>query len=119
VSPERFRLVVSTVLITGVALSAALVGLGFAAALAWGWQGSPIGTALAPVATTDFGGLPGRLVALQPLAVSQLGLMVLLATPVARVAASVVGFALEEDRLYAAITLAVLAVLLASIFVLR
>jgi uncharacterized membrane protein len=38
---------------------------------------------------------------------------------VARVAASVIGFILEEDRLYAAITLAVLAVLLVSIVVLR
>jgi len=46
-------------------------------------------------------------------------LFALLATPVTRVAASVVGFALEGDRLYTAITLAVLAVLLASIFLLR
>jgi hypothetical protein len=45
---------------------------------------------------------------LEPLAVSQLGLLILLATPGARVAASVVGFALERDRLYTAITLAVL-----------
>jgi uncharacterized membrane protein len=36
-----------------------------------------------------------------------------------RVASSVVGFALEGDRLYAAITLIVLAVLLGSIFLVR
>ena len=70
-------------------------------------------------ATTDFSNLQMRLASLEPLAISQLGLLVLLATPVARVAASVVGFALEGDRLYTAITLAVLAILLASIFVLR
>jgi len=44
---------------------------------------------------------------------------VLLATPVVRVAASCVAFALEGDRLYAGITLAVLAILLVSLFGLR
>ena len=118
-SPERFRIVVSAVLIAGVSASAALVSAGFAAALAWGWQASPLGVAIAPRATTDFGDLPARLMALQPLAISQLGLVVLLATPVGRVAASVIGFALERDRLYVCITLAVLIVLLVSILGLR
>ena len=45
----------------------------------------------------------------------QLGLLILLATPVARVAFSIVAFALQRDRLYVAITLVVLAVLLYSI----
>ena len=45
----------------------------------------------------------------------QLGLLVLLATPVARVAFSVLAFALQRDRLYVPITLVVLAVLLYSI----
>jgi uncharacterized membrane protein len=120
VTPERFRTVISTVLIVGVAASATLIGAGFLLALAIGWQGSVLspgpGTA---AATTDFSNLPGRLASLEPLAIAQLGLLVLLATPVARVAASVVGFALEGDRLYAAITLAVLVVLLTSIFILR
>jgi len=44
----------------------------------------------------------------------QLGLLILLATPVARVAFSIVAFALQRDRLYVAITLIVLAVLLYS-----
>ena len=104
----------------GVGISAALIGTGFVAALAIGWQGSLIGAAHAiQPSTTDFGGLPGRLAALEPAAIAQLGLLTLLATPVSRVAASVVGFALERDRLYAAITLAVLAILLTSIFFLR
>ena len=63
--------------------------------------------------------MPARLAALEPAAIVQLGLLALLATPVARVAASVVGFTLEHDRLYTAITLAVLLILLTSIFVLR
>ena len=44
----------------------------------------------------------------------QLGLLLLIATPIARVAFSVVGFAIERDRLYVAFTLIVLAVLLYS-----
>jgi uncharacterized membrane protein len=42
----------------------------------------------------------------------QLGLLILIATPVARVAFSVLGFAGERDWLYTNITLAVLAILL-------
>jgi uncharacterized membrane protein len=42
----------------------------------------------------------------------QLGLLLLIATPVARVAISVVAFAIQRDRLYTAITLFVLAVLI-------
>jgi uncharacterized membrane protein len=42
----------------------------------------------------------------------QLGLLILIATPVARVAFSVVGFALERDWFYVCVTLMVLALLL-------
>jgi len=45
----------------------------------------------------------------------QLGLLLLIATPVARVVFSVAGFILERDRLYVAFTLIVLAVLLYSL----
>ena len=45
----------------------------------------------------------------------QLGLLLLVATPVARVVFSVAGFALEGDRAYVVITLVVLAVLLFSL----
>ena len=43
-----------------------------------------------------------------------LGLLLLIATPVARVAFSIVAFALEKDRLYVGITVVVLALLLLS-----
>ena len=46
----------------------------------------------------------------------QLGLLLLIATPIARVAFSVVGFAIERDRLYVGFTLIVLAILLYSLF---
>jgi uncharacterized membrane protein len=45
----------------------------------------------------------------------QLGLLLLIATPVARVALAAVGFALERDRLYVVVSLIVLAVLLFSL----
>ena len=118
-TPERFREMVSGVLIVGVVVSAAFIAVGFVAALAVGWQGSLLGAATATSATTDFANLPDRLATLEPAAIVQLGLVTLLATPVARVAASVVGFALEGDRLYTAITTAVLLILLTSILVLR
>jgi uncharacterized membrane protein len=46
----------------------------------------------------------------------QLGLLVLIATPVARVAFSAVAFAWERDWIYVAFTLIVLGVLLYSLF---
>ena len=45
----------------------------------------------------------------------QLGLLLLLATPVARVAFSIAAFALQRDGLYVVVTIVVLAVLLYSI----
>jgi uncharacterized membrane protein len=45
-------------------------------------------------------------------AVIQFGLLLLIATPIARVAFSVVGFALEKDWMYVGITLAVLTLLI-------
>jgi uncharacterized membrane protein len=45
----------------------------------------------------------------------QLGLLILIATPIARVAFSIVGFALERDRMYVVFTVIVLAVLLYSL----
>jgi len=68
---------------------------------------------------SDFSAVGTGLRELRPIAFAQAGLLVLVATPVVRVMASVVAFALERDRLYTAITLAVLAILLISLFGLR
>lgn len=54
------------------------------------------------------------LIGLHPQAFITLGLLLLIATPVLRVAVSVVAFAIERDRLYVVITLLVLAILIAS-----
>jgi uncharacterized membrane protein len=45
----------------------------------------------------------------------QFGLLLLIATPVARVALAAVGFALEKDRLYAVVSLIVFAILAFSL----
>jgi uncharacterized membrane protein len=62
---------------------------------------------------------PGRLLALlksgEPAAIVQLGILLLIATPVARVVFAVIGFAMERDRLYVVISLIVLAVLTFSL----
>jgi uncharacterized membrane protein len=67
--------------------------------------------------TLDVGQLFSGAAQGMPIFVIQLGLVVLLATPVVRVFASVIVFAAERDRTYVAITLTVLAILLVSIFI--
>ena len=118
-TPNRFRAIVSTVLIVGVVTSAALIAIGFAGSLIVGWQGSLLGRGTTVGSASDFAGMFDGLAVLRPISIAQAGLVVLIATPVIRVATSVAAFALEGDRLYAAITTAVLAILLVSLFVLR
>jgi len=57
------------------------------------------------------------LIALKPLAVIQLGVITLLATPVLRVASSLVLFAIEKNRAFVLITFFVLLILFFSFFV--
>jgi uncharacterized membrane protein len=52
----------------------------------------------------------------QARSIMQLGLLLLIATPVARVVFSILAFAVEGDRMYVVFTLIVLAVLLYSLF---
>jgi uncharacterized membrane protein len=52
---------------------------------------------------------------LEARALTQLGLVLLIATPVARVALSLVGFLMERDRKYQVITLVVLLILIGSL----
>jgi uncharacterized membrane protein len=53
--------------------------------------------------------------ALRPRSVIQFGVLLLIATPIVRVAVALVGFALERDKQYVAIAAIVLAVLLYSL----
>ncbi len=52
---------------------------------------------------------------LQPSGIIQFGLLLLVATPIVRVAGSVVGFALQEDWVYVMVTVIVLVLLLFSL----
>lgn len=72
------------------------------------FRGEPRGLSTAGgILRGAFGGQPRDLI--------QLGLLLLIATPIARVGLSVVVFALERDRLYVVLTLIVLATLLGSL----
>jgi uncharacterized membrane protein len=44
------------------------------------------------------------------------GILLLIATPVSRVLFGVIGFSMEKDRMYAAVSAIILAILLASLF---
>ena len=60
----------------------------------------------------DIGSIVRGVMQLDSRAIVQLGLVLLIATPVARVALTFVAFLFRRDRLYAALTLLVLALLL-------
>ncbi len=116
------NVVISDVLKYGVMISAVLIGLGVAILFLHTPQALPstTGQLLANdygKPTLDLSQLLGGVAGANPIFIIQLGLIVLLATPVARVAASVLMFAAEKDRLYVAITLFVLVVLLFGLFV--
>ena len=108
---EKLEQIVGNLLRTGVALAAAVV-------LAGGvWY-----LAAHPTATADYhqfharaGRFPWTQGLTPPLATIQIGLLLLVATPVARVAFSLVAFGLERDRVYVVITMIVLAILAYSL----
>lgn len=60
-------------------------------------------------------GTPGESAQLRGLSIAQIGIMLLLATPVIRVVFSIFGFAAEKDRAYVLITSIVLIALCISI----
>lgn len=61
------------------------------------------------------GGILGAAVQLGGRGIIQLGLLLLIATPIARVAFAAVGFAMERDRTYVVVSLIVLVTLLFSL----
>ena len=64
---------------------------------------------------TSVGGVVRGALGTEPLAVIQFGLLVLIATPVARVLFSMLGFALEKDWMYVGVTAVVLVILVYSL----
>jgi uncharacterized membrane protein len=65
-----------------------------------------------PDYVTSLGGIVRGVLALRSESIVQLGLVLLIATPVARVAFTLVAFTLQRDRVYIALTTVVLLVLL-------
>ncbi len=68
-----------------------------------------------PVDLRSISGIIQASLALRPRGIIQGGLLLLIATPIVRVAFAVVAFALQRDRVYVIITLIVLGVLLFSL----
>ena len=68
-----------------------------------------------PTELRHVAGIVHEAISLHPAGLIQLGLLLLIATPVARVVFSVAGFAMERDWMYVAFTLIVLATLLYSL----
>ena len=97
------------VLTVGTLVGAALLVAGV---VAMGFAG--VGPLARPFPGFDLGRLPSDLARLRPAGFLWLGLAVLLLTPCARVAASLVGFGLEGDRRMAAVAAAILAVIAVS-----
>lgn len=69
-----------------------------------------------PAFVQHFGGLMEGAIDLKGQAIIQLGIMMLIATPILRVIISAAGFALERDYLYVGISVLVLLIILASMF---
>ena len=114
---ERLQSMVSFVLRLGVNLAAAIVLAGAAVFLARHGRELPHYTVFRgePSDLRTIGGIFSDATALRGRGLIQLGLLVLVATPVARVAASLAVFALQRDRTYVVVTLIVLALLLVSL----
>lgn len=114
---RRLEVVISVLLRTGVLISATVVLLGGICFLSRHGQELPEYRVFrgAPRIYRTFAGVVENAGPSNCQAVIQLGLLLLILTPVARVAFSLAGFALERDRTYVALTLLVLAILIYSL----
>jgi len=118
-SDEKLEILVGKLLQAGVLFSAAVVFLG--AVIYLFRHGS------SPMSLGAFLGEPADLRTIRGIlsdaragrgrGIIQLGLLLLIATPIARVALSIFGFARERDHLYVALTSVVFVILLYSLLV--
>ncbi len=106
---HELDLAIARLLTVGTYLSIALLALGVAAMVVTGT--SPLDTAPG----FDIGRMPADLVALRPEGFVWLGLVVVIATPSARVAASLVGYLRGGDRIMAAVAVLILGVIALSV----
>lgn len=114
---QRIEDVVGNVLRAGVLLSALVVSIGGVIYLVRHGR-SPVDFQVFRGEPADLRNVRGILhaaLALRGRGIIQLGLLLLIATPVARVAFTIFGFAAERDRMYVVFTLIVFSVLLYSL----
>ena len=115
---QRIENVLGNLLRAGVLLSALVVSIGGAIYLIRHGH-KPVGFRVFRGEPADLRSLRGIIrdtLELRGAGIIQLGLLLLIATPVARVAFSIFGFAEERDGMYMVFTLIVFAVLLYSLF---
>ena len=115
-SDAAIEAIVGRLLQAGVALAAVLVLAGGLRYLAHHGSAPPPGSLFTgePVELREIGGILRGVGAFGGRALIMCGLLVLIATPVVRVAASLAVFLHQRDRTYTAMTAFVLALLLAS-----
>jgi uncharacterized membrane protein len=111
VTDDRLEQIVGNLLRAGVMLSGGVVLAGGAWYLAAHAGSMPRYHTFRP----DVRGMHALFQLPTPLAVILAGLLILVATPVARVVFALVAFGLERDRVYVAVTAIVLAILLYSL----
>lgn len=114
---QRLEIIVANLLRAGVLLAATVVMIGGIGYLARHGQEVPDYRVFHGAAEKyrSIGPMAAAAAQMDWRAVIQLGLMILIATPVARVAFSLVAFGEERDRTYVAITAIVLAILIYSL----
>ncbi len=114
----RIEILVGVMLRTGVLLAAAIVLLGGILYLTHNHGPRPDYSHFTaePAHLIAFSGILHGAAALDPESIIMLGLLVLVATPVARVGMCIVGFLFERDHLYTAVSTLVLLILLYSLF---
>lgn len=116
-SDEKMEQMIGTLLISGVIVAALIVLVGGALYLIRYGATLPDYTVFRgePAELRSLFGIVGGGLSFQIRSVIQLGLLLLIATPVARVAFSILAFALQRDRTYVIVTLIVFAVLMYSL----
>jgi|WetSurMetagenome_2_1015567.scaffolds.fasta_scaffold00229_21 uncharacterized membrane protein len=114
---RRMELFIGAVLRAGVIVAGALVAAGGAMLLVHGASTRPDFSAFAgePESLRHVAAIAREALSFHALGIIQLGLVVLITVPIVRVAVSLAAFAVRRDWLYAAITLLVLGLLVASL----
>lgn len=116
---QKIEILVGKLLRTGVTISAAVVAIGAVIYLfRHGGEPTSLGAFRGePADYRTIRGILGGVRSVRGRGIIQLGLLLLIATPIARVVLAIFGFAKERDHLYVALTSIVFVILLYSLLV--